>query len=148
MSLIKNTPVSYKDYVPANFSSFIDDFFKDTNEIYGKDSVLNFNPKVDIAETEKQYEISLQLAGMNKEDIKIDFHEGKLIVSGERKFEKKEEGKKFLKIETQFGSFHRTFALPEKTNHELIEADYNNGILNIVIPKEDKKTNKTSIVIK
>lgn len=149
MTLIAPNAKMYKDFVPATFSDLIENFFKESSDSKNtSDAVLSFLPKVDIAETDKQYELSLLLAGIAKEDIKIDFQDGKLIVSGERKFEKQEEGKKFHKIETQFGSFHRTFALPERTNHEAIEAHYNNGILKIVIPKDEKKTMKASIEVK
>ncbi len=149
MTLVASNPKLYKDFVPTSFAELVENFFKENSETKTtSNSVLNFVPKVDIAETEKQYEISLQIAGIDKEDIKIDFQDGKLTISGERKFEKKEEGKKFHKIETQYGSFHRSFVLPEHTNHEAIEATFNNGILNIVVPKDEKKVTKATIAIK
>ena len=149
MNLVASNPKFYKDFVPTSFSELVENFFKENSEPKpSSTSVLNFIPKVDIAETEKYYEISLQIAGINKEDIKIDFQDGKLTVSGERKFEKKDENRKFHKIETQYGSFHRSFVLPEHTNHEAIEAAFNNGILNIVIPKDEKRVTKATITIK
>ena len=149
MTLISPNAKMYKDVVPTTFSDLIENFFKDNADgTKSNNAVLSFSPKVDIAETETQYELSLLLAGIAKEDIKIDFQDGKLVVSGERKLERKEAGKKYHKIETPFGSFYRTFALPEKTSHEAIEASYNNGILKIVIPKEEKKTLKTTIEVK
>ena len=149
MTTVATNPRLYKDFVPTSFAELVENFFKQNSETKPTaNTVLNFIPKVDISETEKQYEISLQIAGINKEDIKIDFQDGKLTISGERKFEKKEDGKKFHIIETQYGSFHRSFALPEHTNHEAIEAAFNNGILNIVIPKNEKKVTKATITIK
>ncbi len=149
MTLLKSNAGLYKDFVPTTFSELVENFFKETAEAKPvSSSVLTFVPKVDISETEKQFEISLQVAGIYKEDIKIDFQDGKLTVSGERKFDKTETGKKFHKIETQYGSFHSSFVVPEHTNHEAIEAEFNNGILNIVIPKDEKKVIKATISIK
>ena len=148
MTLIKTHPGLYKDFVPTAFSDLVENFFKETDSKNTSDSVLSFLPKVDISENEQNYYLSLLLAGIPKENIKIDFQDGKLTISGERKFANNEEEKKFHKIETQYGTFHRTFILPEKTNHEGIEAEYDNGILNVIIPKDEKKTMKTTISVK
>lgn len=106
MTLISPNSRRYKDFVPTTFSDIIKNFFKENTESKNiSDAVLSFLPKVNIAETEKYCELNLLLAGIAKQDIKIDFQDDKLIVSGERTFEKYEEGKKFHKIETQFSSF-------------------------------------------
>jgi HSP20 family protein len=133
-----------KEFIPRSFTDIIDNFF---NETVQNSTAVNFLPRVDITESEKQYEIELALPGLKKEEIKIDFQEGKLTVSGERKFEK-EEGKKYHTIESQFGAFKRTFQLPDKVNHGAIEAEYINGILRIILPKDERKIAKSSITIK
>jgi HSP20 family protein len=148
MTLLKSSN-NYREFAPAAFTDMIDNFFKTSNEINQKnEGFFSFSPKVDIAETETEFEISLQLAGISKEDIKIELVDGKLSISGERKLEKKTDEKKYHKIETQYGAFHRTFVLPEKTNAEAIEASFNNGILQVRIPKEEKKILKSTILIK
>jgi HSP20 family protein len=143
MTQVKNNS-DVKEFIPRSFTDIIDNFF---NETVQNSTAVNFLPRVDITESEKQYEIELALPGLKKEEIKIDFQEGKLTVSGERKFEK-EEGKKYHTIESQFGAFKRTFQLPDKVNHEAIEAEYINGILRIILPKDERKIAKATINIK
>jgi Molecular chaperone (small heat shock protein) len=73
-----------------------------------------FVPRVDIVETDKEYAIHLAVPGMKKEDFKIEVSEGRLVVSGERKFQKEEGDKKtYHRVETQYGAFLRTFCCPK-----------------------------------
>jgi HSP20 family protein len=102
---------------------------------------------VDIIESENAFEIQLAVPGMNKEDFKIDLKEGHLAVSGERKFTRKMDDKHFRSIETQYGAFRREFVLPDTVDAEKIEAKYNNGLLELVIPKDERKLLKTTIKV-
>lgn len=144
MTLVKNNG-SVKEFIPTSFTDIIDNFFKDS---VADSSVLRFLPKVDIAEDEKKYEIHLAVPGIQKENIKIDLQDGKLTISGERKFEKSEDSKKYHTVETQYGAFQRSFYLPDKASSEGIEATYNDGILTVNIPKDERKLAKTSIQVK
>lgn len=137
---------SLNDFVPTSFSNLIDRFFNESVARTGG-SAFAFVPRVDIVENEKSYEISLAVPGMNKEDFKIDLNDNVLSVSGERKMsqEKKEVNYHFL--ETQYGSFNRSFALPENADGGNINAEYVNGILRLTVPKDEKKTLKQSIKI-
>ena len=144
MTLVKNNS-NVKEFVPTSFSDIIDNFFKDS---VTEGNVLKFLPKVDIAEDEKKYEIHLALPGIQKENIDINLQDGKLTISGERKLEKKEDGKKYHTVETQYGAFQRSFYLPDKASNEGIEASYVDGILTVSIPKDEKKLAKTSIQVK
>lgn len=130
--------------MPATFSGLLDRFFQESFS----PAVKQFSPSVDIAEDEKSYEIQLAVPGVKKSDFKIDLTDGKLTISGERKLEEKKEGKNFHSIETQYGSFTRTFYLPEDVLEENIEASYEDGVLKVTIPKMEKKTNKATIVVK
>ena len=134
------------DFVPTSFNHLIDRFFNESISRSGG-TAYSFVPKVDIIENEKAFEIQLAVPGMNKEDFKIDVNENLLTVSGERKFKKETEDKHFRSIETQYGAFGRTFVLPENVEVEKIEASYNNGILGLVIPKDEKKLLKTTIKV-
>jgi HSP20 family protein len=102
---------------------------------------------VDIIENEKAFEIHVAVPGMNKEDFKIDFKENLLTVSGERKYTREKDEKRFKSIETQYGSFSRRFSLPENVDAEKIQAKYNNGILELTVPKDEKKALKTTIKV-
>ena len=85
--------------------------------------------------------------GLSKEDFKIEVTDGQLTVSGERKFTTEKKEKKFRSIETQYGSFVRTFSLPDHVDAEKINAKYNNGILELTIPKDEKKALKQTIKV-
>lgn len=133
-----------RDYVPATFSSLVDRFFNDTLTRSGGSM---FQPRVDIVENETAYELHVAAPGMNKEDFQIELKDNFLTVSGERKFETEKKEKNWHSIETQFGSFSRSFSLPENADGSKVAAKYNNGILEISIPKDEKKALKQSIKV-
>ncbi len=137
MALIKYSRPNV-DLQSKNFSDILDEFFNESLN-YRKDS---FMPSVDISETENEFEVSVALPGMKKEDITVDLENGRLSISGERKFENEENGKNFHRVESSFGSFNRSFQLPDTINEDSIEAKYNNGVLNITIAKSEEKVKK------
>ncbi|MEQ9466152.1 MAG: Hsp20/alpha crystallin family protein [Ekhidna sp.] len=142
MGLIKyNT----NDYRPASFRSLVDRFFND--EFVGG-SLPTFSPKVDIAETEKEFEIQLHVPGMKKGDFNIDLNDDQITVSGERKFENEKKEKNFHSVESYYGTFNRTFYLPDVINKEKVDASYQDGVLTIVLPKDEKKSTKKQIAVK
>ncbi|WP_241739251.1 Hsp20/alpha crystallin family protein [Pontibacter beigongshangensis] len=122
----------------------LDRFF---NESVNTRTASAFTPHVDACETEKGFELELALPGIRKEDINIDFQEGKLTISGERKLERKEEDRRYHMIETQYGSFTRTFYLPDNVNPDHIQAELSDGILQVYVPKDEHKTLKRQIKI-
>jgi HSP20 family protein len=137
MALIKYSRPNV-DLHSKNFSDILDEFFNESLN-YRRDS---FMPSVDISETETEFEVSVALPGMNKEDISVDLDNGHLSISGERKFEQEEEGKNYHRVESKFGSFNRSFQLPDSIDEESIEAKYENGVLNITIAKREEKVKK------
>lgn len=143
MTLIKYNPNNYR---PATFSNFIDRFFND--DFFGGKGVTSFTPQVDIAESEKEFEIQFHLPGVKKEDIKIDLNDDRLTVSGERKINNEKKEKNFHSVESYYGSFSRSFYLPDNVNVEKVDAEYKDGVLSIVLPKDAKKETNKSIAIK
>ena len=141
MSLIR---YNANDYVPTSFSSMIDRFFNDSLTRSGG-SV--FVPKVDIIENEKAYELHVAAPGLSKEDFNIELNKNLLTISGERKFSNEKKDTNYHSIETQYGSFSRSFALPENVDAEKINAKYNNGILELIVPKDEKKALKNTIKV-
>lgn len=141
MSIIRYNP---SDFAPSTFSSLVDRFFNDSMVRNGG-SV--FSPKVDVIENENSYEVHLAVPGVSKEDFKIELNDNVLIVSGERKFTNEKKEKNYHSVETQFGSFSRSFSLPENVDGTKINAKYNNGILELVIPKDEKKALKQTIKV-
>lgn len=130
--------------MPQTFSSMLDRFF---NESVNSRNISAFTPHVDACETEKGFEIEVALPGVKKDDISIDFQEGRLTIRGERKFERKEDNKRYQMLETQYGSFTRTFQLPDNIKAEEIKAEMEDGILMVFVPKDEKKTMKHQIKI-
>mgnify|MGYP005749949665 CR=1 FL=1 len=133
-----------QESMPNSFSSMLDRFF---NESVNSKNYTGFTPHVDACETEKNYEIEVALPGVRKEDINIDFQEGRLTITGERKLEKQEEGRRYHMLETQYGSFSRTFYLPDKVSPDKITAQLEDGILLVTVPKDEQKTMRRQINI-
>ena len=131
---------------PATFNRFMDRFFND--DFYGGNGVASFTPKVDIAETDKSFEIQFYVPGIKKEEISIDIKDDRLTVSGERKMENEKNEKNFHSVESYYGTFNRSFYLPDNVNANKVDAYYKDGILNIVLPKDAKKETKRTIAIK
>lgn len=92
-------------------------------------------PRVDLAESEDAYKVHMDLPGLDKNDLEINYHERTLSVSGERTMQEAEEGTNFSRIERSYGRFYRSFSLPKAADSENIEATYDNGVLDIRIPK-------------
>jgi HSP20 family protein len=141
MSIIR---YNSNEFIPTTFSSLVDKFFNDSLARSGGSA---FIPKVDVAETKDAFEIHLAAPGLNKEDFKIELNDNFLTISGERKFKEEKEERNFLAIETQYGSFSRSFTLPENVDATKINAKYNNGILELTIPKDEKKALKQTIKV-
>jgi HSP20 family protein len=137
MALLKYTRPNV-DLHSKRFSDVLDEFFNESMN-YRKDS---FTPSVDISETDNDFEIAVTIPGVNKEDITVDLEHGRLTISGERKFENEENGKNYHRLESGYGSFTRSFQLPDSIDEESIEAAYENGILNITIAKSEQKVKK------
>lgn len=141
MSIIR---YNANDFVPTSFSNLVDRFFNDSMVRSGGSA---FVPKVDVLETEQAFEIHFAVPGLNKEDFNIELKDNYLTVSGERKFSNEKKDKNYHSIETSYGSFNRAFALPENVDASKINAKYDKGILELTIPKDEKKTLKQTIKV-
>ena len=120
------------------FSDIMDEFFNDAVSA-NNDS---FVPSIDVSETEDQFVIEAELPGMAKDNININLENGRLAISGERRLESEEEGKTFHRVENKYGSFNRSFQLPDNIDEESINASYKNGLLHISIQKSASKVKK------
>ena len=108
----------------------------------------SFVPQVDIAETDSFFELQFVISGVDKKGFNIELQDGKITVSGERKVENDKDEKNYHSRESYYGSFKRSFYLPDNINEEKVEAKYTDGILSIVIPKDEKRITKKSIEVK
>ena len=98
-------------------------------------ALADWAPLVDIMEDETEYLIKAELPEVKKEDVKVRVENGMLTISGERRLEKEEKGKKHHRVERSYGSFERSFTLPDTCKSEEMAAKYNDGILTLHIPK-------------
>ena len=96
-----------------------------------------WSPAVDIFETENELVLNADLPQVDLKDIDVRVENQTLTISGERKFETKDEGKGYHRIERSYGSFKRSFAIPNTFDTEKISAAYKNGVLNVTLPKKE-----------
>ena len=125
------------DLFSKPFHDILDEIF---NDVHSREE--SFLPNIDIAETDQSFEIEAQLPGIKKDDITVDLENNRLTISGERKFEKEDKNKKYHRMETQYGSFTRSFQLPDSIDQDSIKATFNDGILSISIDKSEEKAKK------
>jgi HSP20 family protein len=101
-------------------------------------ALMEWLPPVDIEEDNREYIVKAELPGMKKEEVKLKVEGGTLTISGERKAEKEEKDKKYHRLERSYGTFQRSFTLPEGTQPEKISAEFKDGVLLVHLPKDEK----------
>ncbi len=109
---------------------FFDDFFPTTQ--------TSFDPRIDVKEDEKEFVVRAELPGLSKDDFKLTVENNVLTLEGEKKneFEEKQDG--YFRSERTFGAFRRSFRLTDSVDPKKIKAEYEQGVLNITIPKAEK----------
>jgi len=93
-------------------------------------------PKVDVSEDDKGFKLSAELPGLTEKDIEVSVASGMLTLKGEKQQEKEEKGKQYWLSERSYGSFQRSFALPEGADPDKVEAQFAKGVLTITLPKK------------
>jgi HSP20 family protein len=101
-------------------------------------TVFDWAPSVDIVETPEEFQIKAELPEVKREDVKVSVDAGVLRIEGERKQEKEEKGKKYHRVERSYGSFLRTFALPDNVDDRNVQADFKDGVLTVRLRKAEK----------
>ena len=133
---------------PSLFNRFFEGDLMDwsSSNFAGSDSTL---PAVNIKETDHDYLIEVAAPGMKKEDFKVNYDNGRLTISSEKKEENEEKNGKYTRKEYSYQSFQRSFTVPESmVNGEKINARYSDGVLNITLPKRDELKPKPAKEIK
>ena len=100
-------------------------------------STAEWAPLVDITEDDKEYLIKAELPDVKKEDVKVSVENGRLTITGERKFEK-EESKKYHRVERLYGRFVRSFIVPDIAEADKVSAEFADGVLKVHLPKSEK----------
>lgn len=133
MNLVHFNPFKEMDSL---FSRFRHDMNSDFNLQSFTQS--DWVPPVDINESDKDFLITVEVPQIDKDDIKVQVQNGMLNISGERKYEN--EDKKAHRIERYYGSFQRSFKLPDNVKEDEIHADHKNGVLYLSLPKSEEST--------
>ncbi|MFM1941352.1 MAG: hypothetical protein RI897_334 [Verrucomicrobiota bacterium] len=106
-------------------------------------AVCQWAPLVDVAEDEKGYSIKAELPEVKKEDVHVTVENGVLTINGERKFETEEKGRRYHRVERAYGSFTRSFTMPEDAESDHVTAEFRDGVLNVRITKSEKARPKS-----
>jgi HSP20 family protein len=111
--------------------------------------IANWAPTADIVETKDALIVKAELPGLTEKEINVEVENGVLTISGERKFEQETKEKNFLRVERAYGKFIRTLTLPPNVETDKIHAAFNDGLLELTIPKkEEAKPKKITLDIK
>ena len=143
MSLVRWEPFGTMDEMFTRFPSFFGrwpSYAADTDSKYG------WAPSVDISETGEEYLIRAALPAVRKEDVNVTIDDGMLTLSGERHQKEEQKQERFHKVETLYGSFSRSFALPDTVDEAAIRAESKDGVLTIHVPKTKVETKKATTI--
>jgi HSP20 family protein len=133
MRVIKWEP--FRDMDDAFDRFFADAFRRMPRRAGDGQPSLDWAPPADVSETEGEYLIKAEIAEVPRENLSLTVQDGVLTLSGERRQEKREDGERMHRVERQFGSFARRFALPDDADDQAIRAESRDGIVTIHIPK-------------
>jgi len=112
--------------------------FQDSlSRLFSEPASRPWSPAVDIFETDNELVLKADLPDVDPKNVAIELENGTLTLKGERKFEQKQNGKGFHRIERSYGSFTRAFSLPDTVDGEKVKADYKNGVLTVTLPKKE-----------
>ena len=138
LSPFYNSPFSNSLY-GSEFSDLFDNFLTTEHA-----SEVKWQPRADVEEHANHFLMSFDLPGVQEKDIKIEVKDGYLTVTGERKQEhKSEEEGRYKRYERFHGSFSRSFSLPKNLESDDIKANYDNGVLHVLVPKKDHSESKS-----
>lgn len=115
-------------------------FTTNLSRAFGDEGIARgaWNPSVDIYENKDQIVLEAELPGMNREDFDLSIENNVITLRGERRFEKKEESDNYHRVERSYGSFTRSFTLPQTVTAEGATAEYRNGVLRVTLPKREE----------
>jgi len=145
MELVRWRPRRYAPVVPYDFDRVFDRMMQNWA---GPASMpeLDWNPSIDVSESDEEIVVRAEVPGVSPEDIDISVDDNNLIVSGEKKQESEEKDRNYYRVERSYGSFRRSLALPPGADVDNIKASSKDGVLSVVIPKSsDRKSRKIEV---
>ncbi len=151
MSIIKwspteaQTPWGMLPTLQNRMNRLFDEFFRDEENA----PIQKWIPRVDVVELADKYEITAELPGLTKDDVKVEVHQNQLSITGEKKCESEKKDRNLHLVERSYGKFYRAFQLPGQVNVEDVQAEFKDGILKIDLAKhEEAKPRQIEIGIK
>jgi HSP20 family protein len=149
MALIRWTPARDIVGIQDEMNKMFDNFFGMTRAADKTDREIYWTPRVNIEEADDQFEVTAELPGLTKQDVKIEVKDHVLTFTGEKKTEKKQRDRNVHLYERAYGKFCRTFTLPDNVDVDNIGAEFKDGILHIGIPKtEEAKPKQIEVKVK
>jgi HSP20 family protein len=133
MSIIKYTPFTDFETLPAGFRAFQDT----VNRLFAEPNGRPWVPAVDIKETENELVLKADVPDVDMKDIDVRVENGTLTIRGERKFANEKKEGSWHRVERSYGTFERAFTLPDTVDFNAVKADYKNGVLTIALPKKE-----------
>ncbi len=141
MTLIKFEPMRDFETLHDKIQRYFDDFSN-----FGFNTNDNFNPRIDISEDKDNINVTAEIPGVKKENIKISLQDNILTIEGEKKNEEEKKEKNFYRSERMFGVFKRSFTLPEDVDSEKVEAKFEHGTLQIQLKKMAPKVKNEKLI--
>jgi HSP20 family protein len=134
----------YKDWDPVRE---LDEFQNRLTSFFGRHPFqrlpsAEWSPSVDIIEDEKEFLVKAELPEVKREDVHVTVENGYLTITGERKFENERKNKRFHRSERAYGSFTRSFSLPEGASPAKVRAEFKDGLLQVHLPKSENAPKK------
>ncbi|GAB4376253.1 MAG: Hsp20/alpha crystallin family protein [Acidobacteriota bacterium] len=139
MALVRWNPFSELERIQREVNRLFDDTALRRLTSEGDEPIASaWVPPVDIAEDKDNITITVDLPGLDRDDVHVAIEDNRLTISGERKFEKKSEDREWSRVERAYGAFTRTFSLPNVVDTDRVEAKMDRGVLTIVLPKREE----------
>lgn len=146
MALVRWEPARELDSLQSDVNRLFDSFFGRREAGQAANGPGRWVPAMDLVETEDHLVLRADLPGLEREDVEIEVKDGVLTVSGERRSEHEEKGEGYHRVERSFGRFSRSLGLPRDVKAEDVEASFENGVLEVKVPKpEERKPTRIEI---
>ena len=133
--------VPWKERLPRPFGKLEEEFESMMNRFFRPEefglSLERFAPEVNVVESDGELEITADLPGIKQEEVNVELRDGNLWISGKKEEEKEEKGKTYHRLERRYGEYRRVIPLPTTVDEEKIEAEYQEGVLKITVPKTE-----------
>lgn len=139
------------DMFEDDMNRFFERFFEEPLSMMpwgGEEAMEQFSPRADVVETENEIQVSVELPGMNENDVNVSVTRDMLTISGEKRQESEQRGENYYRVERAYGSFRRAIPLPADVNADRAEATYKQGVLTITLPKTEESGRRKHIQIK